>query len=160
MNLSKLAEPFPAEDIEWRIQQSGKGRNTSKIYAMVLAYVTNRAIMERLDTVCGPENWKNYFEKGPDGGILCGISIKCGDEWVTKWDGAENTQVESIKGGLSASMKRAGSQWSIGRYLYKLPSAFAEISDDGSHRSKLKDGTNFKWNPPALPSWALPKAGK
>ena len=39
-----LNEPFPVEDIEWRIQQSGD--KNGKPWAMVLAYVTNRAIME------------------------------------------------------------------------------------------------------------------
>ncbi|EAV6548469.1 recombinase, partial [Salmonella enterica] len=52
MNLDQLDEPFAAEDIEWRIQQSGKTRD-GKVWAMVLAYVTNRAIMKRLDDVCG-----------------------------------------------------------------------------------------------------------
>lgn len=155
MNLNDLKKPFPAEDIEWRIQQSGK--KDDKIWALVLAYVTNRAIMERLDEVCGPENWKNYFEKAPEGGILCGIAIKCGDEWVTKWDGAENTEFEAVKGGLSSSMKRAGHQWGIGRYLYRLPVGWAIIGDKGSHSDKLKDGTRFKWSPPTLPKWALPE---
>ena len=43
--------------------------------SMCLAYVTNRAIMERLDAVCEPQNWKNEFKPAPEGGILCGISI-------------------------------------------------------------------------------------
>ncbi|QSD74708.1 hypothetical protein C7X22_007880 [Salmonella enterica subsp. enterica serovar Infantis] len=46
MNLDQLDEPFAAEDIEWRIQQSGKTRD-GKVWALVLAYVTNRAIMKR-----------------------------------------------------------------------------------------------------------------
>lgn len=155
IDFSKLAEPFPAEDIEWRVQSSGKKGN--KIWAKVLAYVTNRAIMERLDTVCGPQNWKNYFEKAPDGGVMCGIAIKCGEEWVTKWDGAPNTQIESVKGGLSGSMKRAGSQWQIGRYLYKLDANWAIVKEGGSHSDKLKDGTWFNWDPPQLPKWAIPE---
>jgi len=158
MNLKDLAKPFPAKDIEWRIQSSGK--NDKGIWAMCLAYVTNRAIMDRLDEVCGPENWKNDFAPAPEGGILCGISIKCGDEWVTKWDGAENTQVEAIKGGLSSAMKRAGSQWGIGRYLYNLDTGWADIATNGKFSAKTKDNTWFKWNPPALPSWALPDGTK
>lgn len=52
MDLNKFDAPFNPEDIEWRIQQSGKTRD-GKVWAMVLAYVTNRAIMKRLDDVCG-----------------------------------------------------------------------------------------------------------
>ena len=95
MKLNDLKTPFPAEDIEWRIQQSGMKNN--RPWGMCLAYVTNRAIMERLDDVCGASRWRNEFIKAPEGGVLCGISILMGAgegfdaEWVTKWDGAENT---------------------------------------------------------------------
>jgi len=156
MDLSKLKEPFPYEDIEWRLQSADKGKNG--IWGKCLAYVTNRAICERLDEVCGPENWKNEFDKGPDGGVLCGISIKIGDDWVTKFDGAENTNIEAVKGGLSGAMKRAASTgWGIGRYLYNLEESWAEITDKGKFSGKTKSGEWFKWNPPAtLPAWALP----
>lgn len=155
MKLEKLKDCFPAEDIEWRVQRSGK---TGKGYwAVVLAYVTNRAIQQRLDDVCGPENWKNEFASAPNGGVICGISIKCGNEWVTKWDGADNTAVEAVKGGLSNSMKRAAVQWGIGRYLYKLDSTFAQITENGKYKDKCKDdGGYFSWDPPQLPEWALP----
>lgn len=156
MDLKRLTEVFVPTDIEWRVQRSGKG--SKGVWAMVLAYVTNRAIQQRLDDVCGPENWKNEFVKAPDGGVLCGISIKTSSgEWVTKWDGAENTDIEAVKGGLSGSMKRAAVQWGIGRYLYNLDATFATITDDGKNSGKLKDGTFFKWNPPTLPDWALPQ---
>ncbi|CAK0728692.1 TPA: Rad52/Rad22 family DNA repair protein [Escherichia coli] len=116
MDLNKFDEPFSPEDIEWRIQQSGKTRD-GKVWAMVLAYVTNRAIMKRLDDVCGKAGWRNEYRDIPNnGGVECGISIKIDSEWVTKWDAAENTQVEAVKGGRSGAMKRAAVQWGIGRY--------------------------------------------
>jgi hypothetical protein len=155
INFNNLSEPFYENHIEWRVQQCGKSRN-GKIWAMVLAYIDNRAILNRLDEVCGHQYWKNEYKTGPDGGILCGISIKCDDEWVTKWDGAENTDVEAVKGGLSNSMKRAANQWGIGRYLYDLESTFAIITEDknGSKKGKTKDNTYFYWRPPNLPEWA------
>lgn len=156
MDLSKLKDCFEPNDIEWRLQQCGKTKD-GKIWGMALAYVTNRAIMNRLDEVCGPENWKNEFKAAPDGGILCGISIKIGEEWVTKWDGAENTDIEAVKGGLSGAMKRAAVQWGIGRYLYKLEESWINANENGAYRGKTKDGTTFKWDAPALPAWALPK---
>lgn len=159
MELTKLDEPFAPQDIEWRIQQSGKS-GQGKIYAMVLAYVTNRAIMARLDDVCGKANWRNEYQPAPAGGVMCGISIKVHGEWITKWDAAENTQVEAVKGGMSGAMKRAAVQWGIGRYLYNLEEGFAQTSDTKRNewnRAKLKDGnTTFWWCPPQLPSWALP----
>lgn len=162
MDLNKFDEPFAADDIEWRIQQSGK-TGAGKVWAMVLAYVTNRAIMKRLDDVCGKAGWKNEYRDIPNnGGVECGISIKVGDEWITKWDAAEQTQVEAVKGGRSGAMKRAAVQWGIGRYLYDLEEGFAQISTDkdksrGWNRAKLKDNTTFYWLPPALPAWAMPE---
>lgn len=157
MNLKALHEPFAADDVEWRLQTCGE--KNGRFWAMALCYITNRAIMDRLDEVCGPENWKNEYAPGPGGGIVCGLSIRVGDEWVTKWDGAENTDVEAIKGGLSGAMKRAAVQWGIGRYLYHLKEGWATTDPDKgklSHRGKTKQGKEFSWDPPALPAWALP----
>lgn len=158
----KLKEPFPAKDIEWRIAR--KGFAGEKPWAMVLAYVTNRAIMDRLDNTVGPDNWYNKYDIGPQGGVICGLSVRCNGEWITKWDGAENTQVESVKGGLSDSMKRAGVQWGIGRYLYNLEENFAECvlekkrGDDWRYvpADKKNNQPSFSWKIPALPAWALP----
>ena len=163
MNLERLKDKFSAEDIEWRIGRAGytlKGQP----YGTVLAYLSNRAIMNRLDEVCGPANWRNEYREWTVGGrqgVLCGISIKINDEWVTKWDGAENTDIEAVKGGLSDAMKRAGVQWGIGRYLYDLEQNFAEIDEAGKYFAQGIDKSTqkpyrFRWNPPRLPAWALP----
>jgi len=154
-----LRVPFAAEDIEWRVQKSGM--KDDRPWAMVLAYVNNRAIMDRLDYVVGAANWCNRFAPGPDGGIVCGISIRIGDEWVTKWDGADNTVVEAVKGGLSGAMKRAAVQWGIGRYLYRLSAMWANFNDNGKNRDGIKASNSdqkryFKWDGPALPEWAMP----
>jgi len=160
MNLDNLDEPFDSADIEWRVQQGGFSGNGNP-WAVVLAYVTNRAIMKRLDDVCGKEGWKNEYLPAPNGGLMCGISIKIGDEWVTKWDGADNTQVEAVKGGMSGAMKRAAVQWGVGRYLYALEANFAQCSTQNNNGGKKhydkKAQKAFWWIPPALPEWALPK---
>lgn len=163
LDFQQLREPFEALDIEWRIQQSGV--KNGKPWAMALAYITNRAIQQRLDDVCKPENWRNEYASAPDGGVMCGISIKVDGEWITKWDGAENTDVEAVKGGLSNSMKRAAVQWGIGRYLYKLDTTFVEIRDKGQHYIAIKEDkkdpkskTHYGyWDDPQLPGWALPE---
>lgn len=155
-----LAEPFPPYDIEWRIERAGVKGNQP--WAMVLAYVTNRAIMQRLDDVCGINNWRNEFHDIPNG-VECGIYIRLDGEWICKWDASQNTHIEATKGGRSGAMKRAAVQWGIGRYLYNLDHAFAVISESG--RNWQKAGYNqdktlkhpaFNWDPPQLPEWALP----
>jgi hypothetical protein len=153
-----LAAPFPAEDIEWRVAQ--KGARDGKPWAKVLAYVTNRAIMQRLDDVMGPENWRNEFQH-IDSAFLCGLSLRIDSEWITKWDGAQESQIEATKGGISGAMKRAAVQWGIGRYLYDLTEGWANIHAGGKNHvgeDRKNNVPAFKWDPPQLPTWALPKS--
>jgi hypothetical protein len=122
-----LAAPFSDEDLEWR----GHGKPTSNGKLLVLPYVTNRAIQQRLDDVVGPDKWSNAFHVGPQGGVLCTITLLTDSGPISKTDGADNTDIEAIKGGLSDAMKRAAVQWGIGRYLYSLPKYFIAKDDTG-----------------------------
>jgi hypothetical protein len=56
-------------------------------------------------------------------------------------------------------MKRAAVQWGIGRYLYDLEEGWAVIceKDKEANHAKTKDGLEFHWKPPPLPTWALPE---
>lgn len=164
--LSALAEPFSADDIEWRVaRQWPKGESAA---CTVLAYITNRAIMNRLDEVCGPANWMNTQQQIKElrpghFTIQVGISIKIGDDWVTKYDVAEPTGIEPAKGGFSGAMKRAGAQWGIGRYLYFLSEEYPKTSSqarDGWMKAKYDKGGQaiyYWWEIPNLPSWAVPR---
>lgn len=165
IDLKKLRDHFPASEIEFRIGRSGKSGD--KLWASALAYITNRAIMNRLDEICGPENWWNEYREwiiGEKKGVLCGITIRTEHGPVCKWDGAEPTDIESVKGGLSDSMKRAAVQWGLGRYLYNLEETFVDCSaekqrGEGWNYAKSKDGV-FYWKTPDLPKWALPVGEK
>ena len=141
---TKLAAPFNPSDLEWRAGATNEG----KTQALALAYITSRAVMDRLDEVVSPENWRDEYQPGPDGGLICGLSLRVNEEWITKWDGAENTQFEEVKGGLSGSFKRAAVKWGIGRYLYKLPKVWVACEQRGK--------TVVLKTTPDLPEWALP----
>ena len=148
-DLSRLADPFDPSDIDWK--PGATTRDKSKGLAM--AYLSSRAVQQRLDDVCGPADWRNEFREGPGGGVLCGISVRIDradgtSEWVTKWDGSENSQVEAVKGGLSGSMKRAAVQWGIGRYLYDIPSPWVRLDDRGRFAET-----------PKIPRQYLPQSG-
>ncbi len=127
MNLQKLSDPFEPNDIEFRAGATTK----DKTKALALPYITSRGVMDRLDSVVGPENWRDEYREGPQGGVLCGISIRLEGEWICKWDGADNTQIESVKGGLSDAFKRAAVKWGIGRYLYTLPAVWVKAEQRG-----------------------------
>lgn len=125
-NLQALRAPFRADQIYWRI-----GATTAdKSRGMALAYIDARAVMDRLDEVCGPENWQKRYSHA-DAKTICEIGIKIGNEWVWKADGAGDTDHEAAKGALSDAFKRAGVVWGIGRYLYDLSSPWVEIEQAG-----------------------------
>ena len=130
----ELAMPFAPEDLEWRLQRTFEYQGETR--GVAVAYVTNRAIMARLDSVVGPENWYNEFKPWHSASKkesqLCGIAIYYDDRgFVIKWDGAEDSDIEPIKGGLSDSMKRAAVQWGIGRVLYNMDPVFVEVEQRG-----------------------------
>ena len=143
--MQQLQAPFAADEIEWRVGSTNK----EKTKGMALAYVTNRAIQNRLDNTFGCFGWKNEYKEWKSEGQLCGISVFYDGGWVTKWDGADNSNMEATKGGLSDAMKRAAYQWGIGRYLYKLPAQWMPIKPQGKSYALAQT--------PNLPSWALPE---
>jgi len=137
---STLSVPLMPEEVEWRIQSTSKdGSKTT-----VVPYIQNRAVMNRLDMCYGEFYWRNEFQRWGDKGVLCGISIYDEErkEWVTKWDGADDTHIEPTKGGLSDAMKRCAVQWGMGRELYQYPRIFIE----GDHKF--------------IPNWAADKLDK
>jgi hypothetical protein len=117
MKLEKLTAKINPHEIQWRVQSAKNGKTT------VVPYLTNRCVMERFDEEFGAMHWKNEFVEWRGKGVKCGISArnKASGEWVTKYDGADETNIESTKGGFSDSMKRAAVQWGLGRDLYEYP---------------------------------------
>ena len=53
----ELQQPFGQNDLEWRVQQAGQSGD--RVWARIIAYVTNRAIQTRLDDTVGVFGWKN-----------------------------------------------------------------------------------------------------
>lgn len=134
---AKLAAPFSPDEVGWRIGHTFQNNGVLKGIAM--PYATNRAIQKRLDETFGIFGWKNEYKEWLKGSQLCGISVRVvyedgNSEWVTKWDGAECTDFEPIKGGLSDSMKRCAFQWSIGRYIYDIEKQYVEVEEKGKNK--------------------------
>ena len=94
--ITRLREPFSFKAIEWKIQVTTQ----DKARGMAVAYLDARAVQNRLDEVVGPFNWKNVYSLWHDNSQICGLSLFLPErnEWVTKFDGAENSDVEPIKG--------------------------------------------------------------
>jgi len=113
MNYVEIALKRPFREHKWR--KGFKGGSD-------LVYITARDVMNRLDEVFGVGGWQAHYEN-LGGRMICKLSCRIGDKWITKCDGAGDTDIEGDKGGISDALKRAAVLWGIGRYLY-YPSAF------------------------------------
>ena len=126
--LNQLKNPFEPQLVKWR---TGGGSKQ-------LAYIDARDFMKRLDTVMGADNYQTKYT-AVEGGFICELSLRIGDEWITRSDGANLTKIEPVKGGISGALKRAANAWGIGRYLYYLDP------------NKFNKNNVHQW-----PAWALP----
>jgi hypothetical protein len=139
-----LCAPFPTETIEWRIGSVTKDKSKG----MALAYINARAVMDRLDAICGPGNWQDRYPHA-NTKTICEIGIKIHSddgksEWVWKSDGAGDTDFEAEKGAMSDAFKRAAVRWGIGRYLYELSAPWVSLENEGrkipdTERKKLDE---------------------
>lgn len=171
IDLKELAAEFHPKDIKWRVLRADIDRD-DKPYAVVFAYISKRAMQQRLDDVVGPGNWKttelavSFVGKDFEGKELfamqVGIGIKIDGEWVVKYDVSQCTDIEPVKGGFSTATKRAASQWGIGRYLEHIGQHYVDLvktkRDSDSVKLYMKSNKNtYFWNPPKLPGWSMPK---
>ena len=118
----KFKRPFPINRLKWR-----RGGGSKE-----LVYITARDVMDRLDEVCGVSGWQSNFDYIGDR-MICKLAVcfhskgqevsEWDKEWITKSDGADDSNIEGAKGGISDALKRAAVQFGIGRYLYH-PNAF------------------------------------
>lgn len=133
-----LAAEFPREQVSWRAQNIKKDGTS----ALALAYIDSRDVMNRLDSVVGPENWSDSYDVH-EHVTICTIAIRTADGWVSKADGAGDTDVEAEKGRLSDAFKRAAVKWQIGRYLYSIAAPWVECE---TYDTGKKDNFgNVKW---------------
>ncbi len=127
---TELAKPFPPERVEWRVGSL----TADKRRGMALAYIDARTVMDRLDEAVGPGNWECTY-KDVAGKTCCAIGIHAEADditlWVTKEDGAGDTEFEAAKGAFSDSFKRAAVKWGVFRYGYGLPTVWVDVVSRG-----------------------------
>jgi hypothetical protein len=133
----KLSDTFAADQIRWRPGSMTKDKSK----AVALAYIDARDVMDRLDQSVGPENWQCRY---PFAGC-CELGIKVGDHWVWKTNGADETNIEGVKGQFSRAFVRAGVMWGIGRYLYDLPNRYYPLGEYGRFSDATIDELSRKY---------------
>jgi hypothetical protein len=149
---SRLAAEFPRSAVSWRAQNIRKDGSS----ALALAYIDARDVMDRLDEVVGPENWSDSYDVH-EHVTICSIAIRTADGWVSKADGAGDTDVEAEKGRLSDALKRAAVKWGIGRYLYGIAAPWVECECDDTGKKDKWDNPVWRWKRWKVDPWSKVK---
>jgi len=108
---TSLAAPFQESEVKSRTQ-SGRP----------FQYVTARTVMNRFDSVLGPENWWDEYVPGANS-VLCRLTIRLPDgSTLTKSDAGGYAGMsdsgDDDKSGYSDAFKRAAVKFGVARYLY------------------------------------------
>lgn len=122
----KLKRPFKASKISWRVGATTKDKSKG----IALAYIDARDVMERLDDVFGM-SWQCKYSHA-ENKTICELSVLIDGVWITRSNGAGDSDVEAEKGAISDAFKRAGVMFGIGRYLYDLPNVWTELKQQGN----------------------------
>lgn len=146
--MQQLAAPFDPKAISWRVGST----NGDKTKGLALAYIDARDVMQRLDDVLGVDGWQDSYTETASGRIICTLKIRIIGEWISKSDGAGDTDVEGEKGAISDALKRAAVKCGVGRYLYYLDAMWTEIEPYGKSY-RIKNTSNLY---KMLPSFAIP----
>jgi hypothetical protein len=121
---ASLAAPFAASEIHFTPAAASGSR------ALAIPYLDARSIMDRLDQVCGVEGWNDAYRVLPDGAVVCRLSLKIDETWISKSDvGGPSEQPDGgdrLKAAFSDALKRTAVKFGIGRYLYRLPQQWCE----------------------------------
>jgi hypothetical protein len=144
-----LAAPFEHQELKARSQQ---GRQ--------LYYVTARTVMNRLDSVLGPENWWDEYVPSQNS-VLCRLTIRLPDgSTLTKSDAGGYAGMadsgDDDKSGYSDAFKRAAVKFGVGRYLYR--DGVAVYSSLGGLADNEPDSRTRPEVPPAKPGTVGPDA--
>lgn len=107
-----LAAPFEPHELKVRSQSNRQ-----------LQYVTARTVMNRLDSVLGPENWFDDYVPS-ENSVLCRLTIRLPDGTIlTKCDAGGYAGMadsgDDDKSGYSDAFKRAAVKFGVARYLYR-----------------------------------------
>lgn len=127
--LRELSKPFHPSHVTWKPGSINKEQTK----ALALAYADLRAYQNRLDEVLGLD-WSVTYTPWGDDRIVCHLTIA----GITRSStGEADSQSERSEiAGTSAeaqAFKRACAMFSLGRYLYQLPTVWVEY--DGQSKS-------------------------
>ncbi len=130
-----LNEPFPPEELQWRVEALSKDQRR----ALVVPYVDARAVLDRLDEVVGTHGWQDSYQMlhtPPEAGGSYAVKCRLTVMEVSKEDVGEGN---SFKAAFSDALMRAAVKFGVGRILYRLEKQWVDHDPDTG-----------KFNPPRV----------
>ncbi len=122
--MAALARPFAPDEVKAKPAVVKDNR------ALAMFYVDARVIQDRLDETLGVAGWQDDYECLPEGGVVCRLRLKIGDEWITKVDvGSPSEQPDEgdrRKAAFSDALKRAAVKFGVARYIYRVESQWVD----------------------------------
>ncbi len=132
---ANLSLPFPASEIDWKIEAVSKDRRR----ALVRPVLPARAVIDRLDAVLGASGWSDSYETHPSGQAKCKLSVL----GVSKEDVSE--RATNWKDALNESLVRSASKFGIGRTLERINAVWVDYDENTARILEQ----------PMLPDWAI-----
>ncbi len=134
----KLADPFPAELVEWQIVEANGGK------AFVLPFVDPRHYIDRLNTVA--PGWENHIDFVLPECQLARYRLVI--QGISREGIGEDLSSDpiSFEGKINRAMIRACQAFGLGRYLLFIAGSWADYDSE----------TKSLFCHPTLPVWALP----
>jgi hypothetical protein len=147
--LDQASKPFDPEEIEFSVKATSRDRKR----ALMVAHLTARSVMDRLDDMVREgllESWTATFEvvergtvkaQTRDGGkeesryaVVARIHLELpGGKTLVKEDVGEG---DTLKGAFSDALKRAAVHLGIGRYLYRLGELWVDLPEGRDYPSE------------------------
>jgi hypothetical protein len=147
--LERASEHFDPEEIEFSVKATSRDRKR----ALMVAHLTARSVMDRLDDMVREgllESWTSTFEvversvakvQTRDGekeesryAVIARIHLELpGGKVLVKEDVGEG---DTLKGAFSDALKRAAVHLGIGRYLYRLGEMWVDLPEGRDYPSE------------------------
>ncbi len=147
--LEKLAHPFKAEQIEWKVQSNPKDpEKDNRYWGFIVPYIDARDVIERLNLVV-PGNWKEEYSKpifslsdylgnNNDNIVMtlaCTLTIYGYShfDYGTHTIGRKDTYSfgNADKAVISDALKRAALKFGIGMHIYRYPKLQGVVVSSG-----------------------------
>lgn len=164
--LPELRRPFTAAAIKMKPQATtGEGE---QMKGLVTYYIDSRLVVERLNTVVGPEEWADAYKLLCEGALApgVGIPVECALTIfaVTKVDVGQiapgTPDDKAWKSAYSDAFKRASVKFSIGAYLYGGAGVWAPVKVGRNGKAQGFTPEGAKQARTAYTAWIASKAMK